>query len=193
VLCKKLRGLTEILDEAQFWNVWKNVKDGATEHKHEDVLNWMKHKEGANSWIVKCVSRATSKMDWNDWYSTSFDTNIAESAHAYSHRDGVRLTLVSAVQRGKLLDERFLVGKHAAKRGGIISKYSNHSITGRTASNLKRTKKAAIKKSKKDPVLQQQESILERAQSLVHDGVSIDVVDLFLKTEKQRQTSDNVS
>jgi hypothetical protein len=193
VLCKKLRGLTEILDEAQFWNVWKNVKDGATEHKHEDVLNWMKHKEGANSWIVKCVSRATSKMDWDDWYSTSFNTNIGESAHAYSHRDGVRLTLVSAVQRGKLLDERFLVGEHAAKRGGIISKYGNHSVTGRTASNLKRTKKAAIKKSKKDPVLQQQESIFEMAQNLVDDGVSIDVVNLFLKTEKQKQISDNVS
>ena len=193
MLCKKLLGLTEIIGEEQFWNVWKNIKDGATEHKHQDILNWLKHKEGANSWIVKCVSRATSKMDWDDWYSTSFNTNIAESAHAYSHRDGVRLTLVSAVQRGKLLDERFLVGEHAAKRGGIISKYGNHSITGRTASNLKRTKKAATKKSKNDPVVQRREAVFGMAQNLVDEGVAIDVVNMLLKTEGQRLISDNVS
>jgi hypothetical protein len=184
--------LSSILSEDQFWNVLKHVKEYATEIDDQNVLNWLRNKEGDNSWIVKCVSRATSKMDWSDWYSTSFDTNIAESAHAHSQRDGTRLTLVSAVQRGKLLDERFLEGEHAAKTGGIISKYGNQGITGRTAKNLKRTKKAAIKKSNRDPVVQQQEMILERAQSLIHDGVSLDVVELFLKTERQRQTSDKV-
>jgi hypothetical protein len=56
---------------------------------------------------------------------------------------------------------------------------------------LKRTKKAAIKKSNRDPVVQQQELILERAQSLIHDGVSLDVVGR-LQGRKFNRTEDNI-
>ena len=115
---------------------------------------------------MECVCRATSKMAWGDWYSTSHTTNIAESAHEHSQRDGTRLTLVSAVQRGRLLDRRFLEGGNAAQTMGVISKYGNQSIAGRATKNLKRTKKAAKKKAKGNAAAQQQEAILARAQDL---------------------------
>jgi hypothetical protein len=82
---------------------------------------------------LECVSRATSEMAWDDWYSTSNTTNIAESALAHSQRDGTRLTLVSAIQCGKQLDQRFLEGEHAAQSFGVTSKYGNHSVTGRAS------------------------------------------------------------
>jgi hypothetical protein len=179
------------MEREQFWSLLDHVKEKATQMKDESVLNWLKNKEGDNSWVLKCVSRATSKMAWGDWYSTSYTTNIAESAHAHSQRDGTRLTLVSAVQRGRLLDQRFLEGENAAQTVGVISKYGNQSITGRTAKNLKRTKKAVKKAAKGDAGAQQQEAILARAQDLIYEGVLIDVVELFLKTEKQKQNSES--
>jgi hypothetical protein len=133
------------------------------------------------------VSRATSEMAWDDWYSTSNTTNIAESAHAHSQRDGTHLTLVSAIQRGKQLDKRFLAGEHAAQSFGVPSKYGNHSVTGRASKNLARAKTATKKQQQQDPKLQQQQDVLSRAQDLIHQGLSLDVVELFLKTERQKQ------
>lgn len=175
------------MEREQFWSLLGHVKEKAIEINDEPLINWLKNKEGDNSWVLECVCRATSKMAWGDWYSTSHTTNIAESAHAHSQRDGTRLTLVSAVQRGRLLDRRFLEGENAAQTMGVISKYGNQSITGRATKNLKRTKKAAKKKAKGDAAAQQQEAILARAQDLIHEGVSMDVVELYLKTEKQKQ------
>ena len=82
------------------------------------------------------------------------------------------------------LDERLFENDIAAQTMGIILKYGNQSVTGRTAKNLKRAKKGASKKAKTDPTAQQQENILERAQELFHKGISVDVVELFLETEK---------
>jgi hypothetical protein len=175
------------MEENEFRQVVQFVKEKATQLKHVSVLNWLKNKEGDNSWMLKFISRATSKMNWDDWYSTSRDTNIAESAHAHSHRDGINLTLVAAVETGKKLDERSLHNERAAQTMGIISKYGNQSVTVRTAKSIKRAKKSALKKAKNNPAARQQEDILERAQELVHDGVSVDAVELFLKTEKQKQ------
>jgi hypothetical protein len=113
----------------------------ATQINDESVLNWLKNKEGDNSWVLKCVSRATSEMAWGDWYSTSHSTNIAESAHAHLQRDGTRSTLVAAVEGGRRLDKRFLEGEHAAQTMGVFSKYGNNSITGWTAKKMKRGNK----------------------------------------------------
>jgi hypothetical protein len=179
--------LPSILTRHDFWNTLQYVKDKAIEINSTSIINWLKNKEGDNSWVLECVCAATSEMSRRDWYSTSHTTNIAESAHAHSQRDGTRLTLVSAIQRGKQLDKRFLEGEHAAQSFGITSKYGNHSVTGRASKNLARSKKAAKKRQQQDPKLQQQAEILSRAQDLVQDGISLDVVELFLKTEREKQ------
>ena len=55
----------------------------------------------------------------NYWYSTSVDTNIAESVHAQSQRDGVKLTLVIAVKKSERLDSLMFSLEQAAMSGGI--------------------------------------------------------------------------
>lgn len=68
-----------------------------------------------------------------------------------------------------------------------MSKYGNHSVTGRASKFLARAKTAAKKRQQQDPKLQQQEDILSRAQDLIQAGVSLNVVELFLKTEREKQ------
>lgn len=90
-----------------------------------------------------------TKMKWEDWYSTSHDTNIAESAHVVSQKDGTRLTLVSAIQVVKKLDIRSLDGQNIAKNMAVFSRQGNQSTTERAAKNIKRQKKIAEKRAKK--------------------------------------------
>ena len=53
-------------------------------------------------------------MGRSNWHSTSVDTNIAESVHAQSQRDGVKLTLVTAVKKGERLDSLMFSLEQAA-------------------------------------------------------------------------------
>ena len=125
------------------------MKEGAQQNNYRGILDWLTHKEGKNEWILKCVSIATTKMNRDDWFTTSTSTNLAESAHALSQRDGTRLTLVNAIQMGKKIDHRFLESRHVAENMGIMSRWGNRTITGRTQDNLKRSKKATAKKNEK--------------------------------------------
>src|SRR4030095_16631208 len=109
--CSRLKVLPEIVLEEHFREELARVKADATESNNQEVLSWLQNKEGKNAWVLHCVSPATSRMKKDDWYSTSHSTNIAESAHAHSQRDGTRLTLVSAIQIARQLDERFLEGQ----------------------------------------------------------------------------------
>ena len=84
-------------------NILIRVREFAINNSNDVLMNWIKYKD-ANPWILTCVTFALSKIGLSDWYSTSVDTNIAESAHAQSQRDGVKLTLVTAVKKGERLD-----------------------------------------------------------------------------------------
>lgn len=125
-----------------------------------------------------------SKMNRDDWNDTSDTTNLAESAHALSQREGTRLTLVAAIERAKLVDKRFLEGKHAAENMGIMSRHGNQTLTGRTQKNLKRSKKATAKKNKtkKDPTVE----AFEMAQNLIAQGIHPETVNDHLKRQLER-------
>jgi hypothetical protein len=121
-------------------------------------------------------------MKRDDWNSTSDSTNLAESAHALSQRDGTKLTLVAAIERARRLDQRFLEGKNVAENMGIMSRHGNQTLTGRTERNLKRSKKTATKKnkSKKNPTL-------EMAQKLIAEGIPKETVNDYLKRQMNRE------
>jgi len=72
----------------------------------------------------------------NYWYSTSVDTNIAESVHAQSQRDGVKLTLVTAVKKGERVDLLMFSLEQAAISDGISTKYGNRSMSDWARQNL---------------------------------------------------------
>jgi len=77
----------------------------------------------------------------------SFTTNIAESAHAQSQREGKHLTLLSALKKSIVFDQRSFHAQ-AATRVGISVRYSNNSITGRERQKIKRSNNTQAKKNK---------------------------------------------
>ena len=132
-----------------------------------------------------------TKMKRGDWYSTSHDTNIAESAHVISQKDGIRLTLVSAIQVAKRLDMRSLDGQRIAQNMAVFSRQGNQSVAGKAAKNIKRQKKTAEKRAKKktmkiDVGQDAGENILVKAARLLDEGLSLEVVDFFLKKEREK-------
>lgn len=174
------------MDKDTFWNLLRYIETEAKKIDDKSILDWLKSKEGINSWSLECLSWATTEMSREDWYSTSFTTNVAESAHAYAQREGTRLSLVSAVQKAKLLDQRFLEAEIAATQRGIYSRYGNNTTIGRTVANIKRNKKSVEARKRLDPKTQIMTETIEKAQDLIRQGVSSEVVELFLKTESKK-------
>src|SRR5436309_2288719 len=135
-------------------NILASTYEFAEKTNNKKLQDWLNHKK-VNPWILTCVTIALSSMNRQDWYSTSVDTNIAESAHAQSQRLGVKLTLVTAVQKGKEKDSRFFDLEQAIASHGISAKYGNMSLSGRTKQSLIRNqarqrRRQATKQKEKD-------------------------------------------
>jgi hypothetical protein len=139
--------LPDIQLREHFYEELNFVKAEALKSNNKLILDWLRNKEGKNSWVLECVSPATTEMKKSDWWKTSMNTNIAESAHVISQKDGTRLTLISAIQIAKSLDIRSLEDQIIAQNMSIVSRHGNQSLTGRTAKNLKRHKKTEVKKA----------------------------------------------
>ena len=174
------------MEKETYWNILQYVKSEAAKIKDTYILDWLKSKEGMNRWSLECLSWATTEMKRDDWFSTSFSMNIAESAHAYSQREGTRLSLVSTVQKARLLDQRYFEAKVAANQSGIHNRYGSNTTMKRTSQNLKRNKKASESRKKLDPRTQAKKDTIEKAQELIRMGVSAEVVEVFLKTETKK-------
>lgn len=97
-------------------------------------------------------------MNLKDWQTTSFTTNIAESAHANSQRDGIRLSLLAAVQRGRKLDLQFLQLEHAAFKFGVNPRYGNISFAGRKKKAIVRQKAKSARKALKAKAIESSET-----------------------------------
>lgn len=86
-------------------NVLAKVRNEAEKVNLEVLLNWLDHKD-RNPWVLQCISFVTTKISCSDWMSTSKNTNNIETDHSNIQQDGVRLSLVSAVQKGQAYDRR---------------------------------------------------------------------------------------
>ena len=82
-LCDRLRMLMNLRTVSVFHETLAHVRKEAEAKKLTPLINWLNHKE-KNLWILQCVSLATTGMSHRDWQTTRFNTNPAESAHAYS-------------------------------------------------------------------------------------------------------------
>ena len=147
------------------------------------LVNWLKHKD-SNPWVLKCLCFPLSSMRAVDWVSTSFTTNIAESAHALSQRHGKHLTLVGAIQSGEKLDRQHFQLARIIENTGLSAMYGNKSTTGRTRKSLlrQRSRTEAMKKAKKHDTT---EKILMEAKNLLDAGVSKEVVEEFLASKSK--------
>jgi hypothetical protein len=179
-ICNDLRVLPEVLFPDDASNLLSTIREKAVNMKV--LVNWLDHKD-KNPWVLKCLSYGSTKMSRADWFSTSFTTNIAESAHAQSQRDGVRLSLVGAIQRGMAVDTRYFEAEAAMHSFGIGTRYGNTAMSGRMGQNLTRKKNKA-KKNKKDLI---DENTLAMAQELIKSGVSAEVVENFLNSKTNKE------
>ena len=110
------------------------------------------------------------------------DTNIAESSHAQSQLSGVKLTLVTAVQKGKEKDSRFFDLESVVISHGISAKYGNMSLSGRakqsvTCNQAHQRKKQATKLKEGTEVAV---VVLSTANELIQYGVNVDAAEQFL-------------
>jgi hypothetical protein len=97
-------------------------------------------------------------MNLKDWQTTSFTTNIAGSAHAHSQRDGIRLSLLAAIQRGRKFDLQFLRLEHAAFKFGVNPRYGNISFAGRKKKAVVRQKAKSARKALKAKAVESSET-----------------------------------
>ncbi len=144
----------------------------------------------ANPWVLQCLSIATSKMARSDWFTTSTNTNIAESAHAHSQREGVHLSLVSAIEKARNLDQGFLETENAVRTMGIQDKYGNNSASGKNQKNISRAKNAQRKKDNLNPELKLHDELMKWGQQMIDDGFSVTLVEKLLDAELKVLTKD---
>ena len=147
-ICQRLRELPDYIRFEHFENAVKEIQSIAIRGQIQPLLNWLNHKE-QNPWLFQCLSRATTKMNYEDWSKTSFSSNLAESAHAQSQRDGKQLTLVAAIQKAQHLDNRFFISREAVRTKGVSVRYGDNSMSGLVKKNMNRSKKTADKRRQK--------------------------------------------
>jgi len=107
----------------------------------------------------------------------SFDTNVAESAHAQSQQDGVNLSLLAAIQTAFKIETHFLETEMAICSSGIASTYGNNTTTGR-AKNAAGCQKSEVQK-KELALKKQLEGPLKLARELADYGVDDGVLEGF--------------
>ena len=180
-ICNDLRVLPEALFAEDVGKILGMVRQKAPDTKA--LINWFDHKD-RNPWVLKCLSFGSTMMSRADWFATSFTTNIAESAHAQSQRDGIRLSLVGAIQRGMAIETRYFEAELAMHTFGVGTRYGNTAMTGRIDQNLTRRKSKAKQKKEKEVAID--ENVLNIAQELVKSGVAIEVVENFLTMKTQK-------
>ncbi|CAB4376450.1 unnamed protein product [Rhizophagus irregularis] len=72
---------------------------GQIKMRNEDgIQNWLEYYQ--KPWVLGSLTYHYSLMSYEDWQTTPFDTNIAESAHAMINRTGKSLKLKIAILRG---------------------------------------------------------------------------------------------
>jgi len=167
--------------QEHYFNVLAKVRKEAEKQNLTPIINWLDHKD-RNPWVLQCISMATTQMNREDWLSTSKNTNHAESAHAQSQREGVKLSLLSAVEKGMRLDSRQFEAAQATQSSGVTVRYGNNSMTGRVMKKVARNKAAAIKAKAKEKSIATPNTLLI-AQELLRKGISKEVVEAYLRSE----------
>jgi hypothetical protein len=162
-------------------NILASAHKFAEKTKNKKLQDWLNHKK-ANPWILKCVTIALSSMNRQDWYSTSVDTNIAESSHAQSQLSGVKLTLVTAMQKGKEKDSRFFGLEQAVISHGISAKYGNMSLSGRAKQSV--TRNQGRQRKKQATTKQKDAGEAAVVQEMAKQGITFDDVKKYMASQK---------
>ena len=180
-LTKLLRQIPDVVVLEHYFNVLTKVRKEAEEAELQVLLNWLDHKD-RNPWVLQCISLATIKISHEDWLSTSRNTNNSESSHASGQREGVNLSLVSAIQKGQKFDGRKLQGRQYVNFSGVAHRYGNNSMSGRTKKKVTRDQatktRTKAKGKEKETLIEGNE--LQIAQDLIQNGIAPEIVERYL-------------
>jgi len=179
-----LREIPDTIVHDHYDHMLLTIHKRAENDKLMGLLNWLEHKD-KNPWVLQCLSLATTKMNSQDWKSSSFNTNNAESAHAQSQREGVKLTLMSAVNKGMRLDSRQFEAAQAMQTVGVPVRYGNNSMTGRKQKSICRRKNAKAKEKTTYDSIDGQE--LAIAQDLLKNRLPKELVEQYLERKIENQ------
>jgi hypothetical protein len=157
--------------------------------RKEKIINWLDHKD-SNPWILSCVCPGLTEMKKEDFFSTSFNTNIGESAYANAQREGVHLSLVGAIQTGLRFDSRFFEAEQTMSTFGVTGGYGATGTVGRMVKNIARNKATAKRRERKSDAKNANESLelVTVCQELVSAGISAALIEeilIFARTESK--------
>jgi hypothetical protein len=157
--------------------------------RQEKILNWLDHKDN-NPWILSCLCPGLTQMKPEDFFSTSFTTNIGESAHANAQQEGIHLSLVGAIQTGLRFDNRFFEAERTISSFGVTGSYGATGTVGRIVKNITRNKATAKRREKKSEAKNGNESmeVVAKCQQLVSAGISATLIEeilVFARTESK--------
>ncbi|UZO20295.1 uncharacterized protein OCT59_012721 [Rhizophagus irregularis] len=124
---------------------------GQIKMRNEDgIQNWLEYYQ--KPWVLGSLTYHYSLMSYEDWQTTPFDTNIAESAHAMINRTGKSLKLKIAILRGWKHDECIYKRIKIHQQTGILMSSKDKSDFVRKLSKraTSKGKQRASKKAKID-------------------------------------------
>ncbi|KAJ7626230.1 hypothetical protein B0H17DRAFT_563566 [Mycena rosella] len=108
------------------------------------IQDWWTHKE-MSDWIIPCLVKSQSRIFADDWDSTPATTNTGEAQHHWTNSiTGIKLSLVEAIERARVLDENVAREIQSSMGTGILANSQNKAYH-RGSRNLQRQANAAEK------------------------------------------------
>ncbi|PKY52765.1 hypothetical protein RhiirA4_470609 [Rhizophagus irregularis] len=106
-------------------------------YDNKRIIDWVQYYR--QPYVLASLNKYISNMENEIWDHHGNNTNIAEAAHAQANREGKQLKLLTAIMRGRRLDERLFKIAEINDKFGVP-------YTRRNKSEIKRKAKAMSRK-----------------------------------------------
>ncbi|UZO11878.1 uncharacterized protein OCT59_003431 [Rhizophagus irregularis] len=106
-------------------------------YNNQRIMDWTQYYR--QPYVLASLNKHISNMENEIWDHHGNNTNVAEAAHAQANREGKQLKLITAIMRGRRLDERVFKTAEINDKFGIP-------YTRRDKSEIKRKAKAMTRK-----------------------------------------------
>ncbi|CAB5390387.1 unnamed protein product [Rhizophagus irregularis] len=106
-------------------------------YNNQRIMDWTQYYR--QPYVLASLNKHISNMENEIWDHHGNNTNVAEAAHAQANREGKQLKLITAIMRGRRLDERLFKTAEINDKFGIP-------YTRRDKSEIKRKAKAMTRK-----------------------------------------------
>ncbi|CAB5388887.1 unnamed protein product [Rhizophagus irregularis] len=117
-------------------------------YDNKRIIDWVQYYR--QPYVLASLNKYISNMENEIWDRHGNNTNIAEAAHAQANREGKQLKLLTAIMRGRRLDERLFKIAEINDKFCVPYTRRNKSEIKRKAKAMSRKDTNANKKSQKD-------------------------------------------